>query len=183
MDIVTITDEAKNAIAALYNKIILVEYDMILGYPRIVDYITNFEKIRDKQLINDLGLLGRDSLQHFQKMDSLITRLGYQAGWQIPILPRLVDVLDILEKQLEKENLARDTYREAKKVVMNNKTTVRGREFFGKFVRIRSGVDEDVVPADELINTLDRLILDEQRHARIVIDSIATLRMLLKKGL
>ncbi len=181
MDIVTITTDAKNAIAALFNKTILVEYDMILGYPRIIDHITNFEKIKDRQLINDIDLLGRDSLRHFQKMDNLITRFGFQTAWQTPILPRLVGVVDVLEKQLEKENLVRDIYREAKKVAMNNKTTIRGREFFGKTFRVRSGIDEDVITADEIINTLDRVIMDEERHARIVKDSIATLNMLMKK--
>lgn len=181
MDIVTITTDAKNAIAALLNKSILVEYDMILGYPRIIDHITNFERIKDKQLINDIDQLGRASLQHFSKTDNLISRFGSKTAWQIPILPRLVEALDILEKQLEKENLARDIYRDAKKVVMNNRTTIRGREFFGRTFRVKSGIDEDVITADEIIYTLDHLIMDEERHARIVKDSIATLNMLMKK--
>ncbi len=83
MDIVTITTDAKNAIAALFNKTILVEYDMILGYPRIIDHITNFEKMKDRQLINDISTLGRESLGHFQKMDNLIVRFGSRTVWQM----------------------------------------------------------------------------------------------------
>ena len=49
MEIVTITDKAKKAIADLCNKSVVVEYDMMLNYPRIIDHIVNFEEIKDEQ--------------------------------------------------------------------------------------------------------------------------------------
>ncbi len=46
-EIVTITDQAKKAISELCNESVVTEYDMILNYPRIIDHIVNFEKIKD----------------------------------------------------------------------------------------------------------------------------------------
>jgi len=181
MDIVTITSDAKRVITDLCNKALLTEYDMIVSYPRLIDHLTNFEKIKDKQLIQDISNLGKESLGHFQKTTDLITRLGYQTAWRMTVLPRLVGISDELEKQLAKESFARNSYQEAKKVAMNNKTTIRGREFFGRTFRVRSGIGEDVVTADEIINTIDRLRMDEERHARLVKDSIATISFLMKK--
>ena len=76
MEIVTITDEAKRAIAKLCNESVIVEYEMILSYPRIIDHIVNFEKIKDEQLVKDIDKLGKDSLRHFTKMDEMIRDLG-----------------------------------------------------------------------------------------------------------
>jgi len=39
----------------------------------------------------------------------------------------------------------------------------------------------DVVNASDVISTLDRIIFDEQRHIKLVYDSIATLNMLMNK--
>jgi len=177
----TITDDAKSAVAGLCNKAILVEYDIIFCYPKLIDHITNFEKIKDDQLVHDIEILGRDSLGHYKVMDTLVTRLGYEPAWQTGVLPRLVDILNVMEAQYNKEILARDTYREAKKIVLDNKKKVRTRELFGKIIRVKDGVGEDIITADEIVNTLDRLILDEERHARLVKDSMATINMYLKR--
>ena len=181
MKIITITDEAKTVVAALLNKSLLIEYDFILNYPRIIDYIVNYEKIKDEMLIKDLDKLGRDSLSHFSKMESLLKRLGSEPAWQINVFPRIIDVFDILEKQLEKEKNVHKIFADAKKVTMDNKVQADGREFFGKFIKMTDGISEDVITADEIINTLDRLITDEQYHIRIVENSIATLKALVKK--
>ena len=87
----------------------------------------------------------------------------------------------MMEQQLTKERFARDTYKEAKNIVLNNKKRVRARKFFGKVIRVRDGVGEDILTADEIVSGLDRLIMDEERHARLVEDSIATLNMHLKR--
>ena len=181
MEIITITNEAKSAISTLCNKSVVVEYDMLLNYPRIIDHIINYEKIKDELLIKDLDKLGSDSLRHFNKMFNLVSQLGYEPVWQTSVLPRVIDVLEILERQLGKEKLVRDIYRDAKRIAMNSKTKVKGREFFGKFLRVKDAIPEDVITADEIISTFDRLILDEERHARIVEDSIATLNALMKR--
>jgi len=182
LDIVSITADARVVICQLCNKATSFEYDMILGYPRLIDHIINFEKVTDKQLINDIDKLGKESLGHFQKTDNLITRLGGHPDWQASIFARLVDIETELEKQLEKEIYARDNYREAKKVALNNKHLVKGREFFGRTFRVRSGVSEDLVSVDEITAVFDRLIMDEERHARVVTDSLATFKALKKRA-
>jgi len=181
MDTMTITDEAKGAVAGLCNKAILVEYDVIFGYPKLIDHIANFEKIKDDQLVHDVEILGKDSLTHYRTMDHLITRLGYTPAWQAGVLPTIVGILDVMEAQLEKERLARDTYLEAKKIARESQKKIRARSFYGKIITVRSGVGEDVLTTNEIVSSLDRLIMDEERHARIVEDSMATLNMYLKR--
>jgi len=180
MEIVTITNEAKKSIAKLCNETVVVEYDMILNYPRIIDHIINFEKIEDEQLIKDLDRLGKDSLGHFTKMDQMIRNLGDDMVWLTSTLPRLVGVLDILDKQLGKEKAARDLYKEAKKIAINNKITVK----VGGFFNVLRGKDisaQNITPFEQIINDLDCLILDEERHITVVENSIATFKALVSK--
>ena len=82
---------------------------------------------------------------------------------------------------MQKEYYARDSYRELKKAVLNNKRILRGREFFGRTFHIKAGFGEEVVTADEIVSTLDRLIMDEERHARLAKDCLATFIALKKK--
>ena len=180
MEIVTITDKARKSIAELCNESVIVEYDMILNYPRIIDHIINFEKIKDEQLVKDLDRLGKDSLGHFTKMDEMIRNLGGDMVWLTSTLPRLVDVLDILDKQFGKEEAARDIYKEAKKIAMANKITIKVGGFFDR-LRGMDISEKGIVPFEQIINDLDHLIWDEERHARIVKDSIATLNALMKR--
>ena len=181
MEIITLTGEAKKAISNLCNNVIEVEYDMLLNYPKIIEYITSYEKISDEQLVKDLDKLGRDSLVHFSKVDNMTSRLGSGAVWQTHVLPRVIDVLDILSKQLEKEKFALETYKEAKNIALRNQKKVKVSEFFGKFLHIKDTEKEEIITADEVINTLDYLITDETNHIRVVEDSIATLNMLMSK--
>jgi len=180
MEIVTIADKAKKAIAELCNESVVVEYDMILNYPRIIDHIVNFEEIKDEQLIKDLERLGKESLGHFGKMDEVIRNLGGDMVWLTYTLPRLVGVEDILKKQLEKEKTVRDLYKEAKKIATSNKITVKVGGFFNRL----KGIDIselNITPYEQLINDLDRIILDEERHIRIVEDSIAAFKALVNR--
>jgi len=177
MEIVTITDRAKKGITDLCNETVVVEYDMILNYPRIIDYIVNIEKIKDEQLITDIDKLGKDSLVHWSIMDGMIRNLGGKMVWLASVLPRLVDVVDILEKQLEKEKAARDLYVEAKKITMANKITVKVGGVFNIF-RTKDISEKDIVPCEQIIKDLDRLIWDEERHIRVVEDSVATFKAL-----
>ena len=64
MEIETITDDAKIAISGILNRSLLVEYDFILNYPRIIDRLVNYDDIHDEQLIGDLDRLGKESMKH-----------------------------------------------------------------------------------------------------------------------
>jgi len=180
MEIVTITDEAKRAIAEVCNESVVVEYDMILNYPRIIDHIINFEKIKDEQLVKEIDRLGKDSLRHFGITERMIRNLGAEMVWFPGTLPRLVGVIDTLEKQLEKEKTARDLYTEAKKIAMANKITVKLGGVFNIF-RTKDILEKDIVPFEQIINDLDRLVSDEERHIRVAEDSIATFKALVSK--
>lgn len=180
MEIVTITDKAKKTIAELCNESVVVEYDLILNYPRIIDHIVNFEKIKDEQLIKDIDRLGSESLGHFSTIDRIIRNLGGTPVWLTGTLPRVVDVADILERQLGKEEAVRDLYKEAKKVAMNSRTTIKVGGFWDRL----KGIDiseRNIISYQQLVNDLDRLILDEERHIRLAKDSIATFKALAGK--
>lgn len=47
MEYITITDQAKRAIANVFSQSVATEYDMILNYPRIIEHCINVEKITD----------------------------------------------------------------------------------------------------------------------------------------
>ncbi len=181
MEYLTITEEAKYAVVAICNESVVKEYDFILGYPRIIDHMVNFEKITDKQLLDDIEKLGKDSLVHFGILDNIIQSLGAETVWLPSILPRLVDVAGILEQQLEKEKAAQDLYKEARKVAIANKTTVKKGGISSMFQKARNIPESEVIHADQIISKLDRLISDEERHIRVVSDSIATITMLLNR--
>jgi len=180
VEIVTITDKAKEGIARLCNESVVIEYDMILNYPRIIDHIRNFEKINDEQLLNALEQLGKESLGHFGNIDRMIKDLGGETIWVANTLPRLVGIVDILGEQLAKEKAVRDIYQEAKKIAANNKTTVKSGGFFTR-LRVKDMLEKNFVSFENITRDLDRLIWDEERHARIVEDSIATFKSLLSK--
>ncbi|MFC1897814.1 hypothetical protein ACFLX8_04550 [Chloroflexota bacterium] len=180
VEIITITDFAKKAIAELCNEVVVTEYDMILNYPRIIEHIVNFEKIKDDQLVNDIDKLGKDSLGHYAIMDRMIRGLGVEMVWLTSTLPRLVAVDYVLEQQLEKEKAACGLYTEARKIAMANKATVKTGGIFNLF-RTKYISEEDVVSFGQTIHDLDRLILDETRHIRVVEDSLATHKALMSK--
>lgn len=181
-EIVTITDQAKKVISGLCNESVVTEYDMILNYPRIIDYIVNIEKIKDDQLVKDIDKLGRESLGHFGIIDGMIRSLGTETVWVwLPsMLPRLVDVTSFLERQLEKEKIVRNLYTEARKIAIANKTTVKVGGIFNLF-RTKDIAEKDIIPFEQVIRNLDRLVLDEMHHIKIVEDSIATHKALVSK--
>ncbi len=181
METITITEEAKHAVVAICNETVVKEYDFILGYPRIIDHMVNFEKITDKQLLDDIEKLGKDSLVHYGIVDNIIQSLGAKTTWLPSTLPRLVGVVEILEIQYEKEKEARDLYKEARKVAIANKTTFKTGGISSMFQKVRSIPESEVIHADQIISRLDRLILDEGRHMRIVEDSLGTVKSLFRK--
>ena len=180
MEYITITEEAKYAVAAICKEAMVTEYDMILNYPRIVEYIVNIEHIKDNQLVDDLEKLGKESLGHFSVMDRLIRDLGSEPAWLINPLQTLADVDYFLEKQLEKEKTARGLYEEARKVTAINKTTVKIGGIFDLF-RGKDTREENIIPFEQIIHHLDRTISDETRHIRIAEDSLATHKALLNR--
>ena len=158
-----------------------VEYAKILNYPRIIDKLIIADKINDEQLNKDLERLGKESMKHAGWMGELITKLGGKPFWVIDIVDRLVDVDNLLDHQLKKEKLALSLCQEAKRVAEKNKVKVQVKDFFGRLIRMEDELPYDVVNISDVISTLDRIIIDEQRHIKLVHNSIATLNMLMNK--
>jgi len=177
MEITTVTNQAKKEIAELCNKGILVEYDVILNFPRAIDHLVNYEGISDEQLIQNVDTLGSDSVRHHTLLQNLVRQLGYEPTWQISVSPRVPDVEDCLEKQLDKEKLALETYRNAMKIAQKNQKKVKVGGFFHSFNKKDDISEDGILTADEIINVLSRIIMEEERHIRLVKDSIATLDM------
>ncbi|MFC1903915.1 hypothetical protein ACFLW9_03425 [Chloroflexota bacterium] len=46
MEVETISKDGKVALITLLNKAIKIEYDMITNYPRIIDYLVGYKKIK-----------------------------------------------------------------------------------------------------------------------------------------
>ena len=181
MEVATITDDAKVAISGTLNQALLVEYQFILNYPRIIDRLVLYDKIDDEQLIADLERLGKESLKHFNDAVKLIERLGGEPAWQLDTVQRFENVERLLAMQLEKETEVLSLYKEARLVATKNKKVVKTDDFFGKLIIMVKGLPVDVINVDDIITMLDRVIIDEGRHIRLVKDSLATLNMLMSQ--
>ncbi len=181
MEIETIKESGKKAIVEILNKALQVEYTKIVNYPRLIDRIVTVDHIHDEQLNKDLEQVGKDSTRHLGWVGELILKFGGKPIWQIEVIDRLVDAKEMLAHQLEKEKEALSLYQEAKRVAEKNKVKVQVRDFFGRLIRMEDELPYDVVNASDIISTLDRIIIDEQHHIKLVHNSIATLNMLMKK--
>ena len=181
MEIETIKESGKKAIVEILNKSLQVEYTKILNYPRLIDRIVTVDHIHDEQLNRDLEQVGKDSSRHLGSIGQLIVQLGGEPNWQIEVIDRLVDAENMLTHQLGKEKEALSLYQEAKRVAEKNKVEVKVRDFFGRLIRMEDELPYDVVNASDVISTLERIIVDETHHIRLIHNSIATLNMLMNK--
>jgi bacterioferritin (cytochrome b1) len=181
MKIETIKESGKKAIVEILNKALQVEYTKIVNYPRLIDRIVTVDHIHDEQLNKDLEQVGKDSTRHLGWVGELILKFGGKPIWQIEVIDRLVDAKEMLAHQLEKEKEALSLYQEAKRVAEKNKVKVQVRDFFGRLIRMEDELPYDVVNIDDVFSTLDRIIIDETHHIRLIHDSIATLNMLMNK--
>jgi len=181
MEIETIKDAGKVALVDMLNRGLQVEYGLILNYPRIIDKLIMVDKINDAQLNKDLEQIGKDSFRHSGALGKLIGQLGGEALWRVDIIERLVDVETMLAQQLDKEKTALLLYQQAEHVAAQNKTKVHVKDFWGRLIRMEDEIPIDVVNLDDIIRTLDRIIIDETKHVKLVENSIATLKMLMNK--
>ena len=176
MEIYTIKEDTKRAIIGLLNSIIQVEYDMIMNYPRLIDKLVNIDLINDEQLNKDLEYLSKVSLQHFSNLNKIIELLDGELVWAMCTIERLVDVGESLDEQLKKEKLVISKYKETIQVVEKNKVKVK-QGFLSKLLSEKV----EAVDANYIVSTLKRHIMDEERHVRLVEDSIATFKALKNK--
>jgi rubrerythrin len=175
MEVETLSKECKEALCALLNKAIQVEYGVILNYPRIIDYLANYEKVNDEIFLADLERLGTDSARHLGCVVEIIRKLGGEPVWQMDTIERLFDAHATGVQQLEKEKMAVELYKQAIHLVRKNLVTEKVRDFAGKLVKTnRNGLQEEVCEACEVITQLERIQIDEVRHVETVHDMLAT---------
>ena len=175
IEIEAISKDGKLALVFLLNKAIQVEYGIILNYPRIMDYLVNYEKVNDEMFLSDLERLGTDSARHLGWVVVIIKCLGGEPVWQMSTIERLFDAHKQGAQQLEKENMAVELYKEAIKVARANLVKEKVFDFSGKLIKYdKNGLQEEVREASEVIATLERIEIDEVRHVRTVQDMLAT---------
>ena len=87
----------------------------------------------------------------------------------------------MLAQQLEKEKLALSMYQQAELIAIQNKAKVQVKDFLGRLIRMEDELPMDIVNLDDVMSTLDRIIIDEKKHVKLVEDSMATLKMLMNK--
>jgi len=182
MEIETLSDDGKKALVDLLNKSIQVEYGMILNYPRVIDYLVNYEKIDDEMLNTDIEKVGTDSSRHLGWVVEIIHKIGGEPVWQMNTIDRLIDAPKMLTRQLEKEQTALEMYQEAVRLVHRHTVKVKVSDISGKFLRTnKQGLQEEVIDINELVERLERIAIDERNHVKLVHDSIATLDYLMNK--
>ena len=72
-------------------------------------------------------------------------------------------------------------YQQAELIAIQNKAKVQVKDFLGRLIRMEDKLPMDIVNLDDVMSTLDRIIIDEKKHVKLVEDSMATLKMLMNK--
>jgi len=161
-----ITESGKKAIAHLLNQSVQVEYGLILNYPRILDQLTNIDRVSDEQFTRDLERLGKESFRHSGMVGKLIVQLGGEPQWEIEVIDRMIDVGNMLALQLEKEKSALSIYQQAKLVAQQNQARAKG--FLGGLITWGGKESREFVSRSTVINILNRLTSDETGHIKLV---------------
>jgi rubrerythrin len=91
-------------ILELLNKILRLEYSLIVYYPRIA------AAIRDPQVRQEVLQLGSASVPHADTVARIITKLGGTPEWAFDPFPDTDDLVRTFERQLEKEKIAYDLH-------------------------------------------------------------------------
>lgn len=179
MNIETLKEDARIAIFRILNKSLKVEYKFMFNYPRMIDQLITYEKINDEQLNRDLEFMVKESLRHFKELSNLIERLDGEVEWMFDVIDRLVDVEQMLTQQLENEKLVKSLFEEAKHIAELNKVKVKVRERFDKFIKMKNELPVEILDVNDIISVLNREIIEEEKHIKLVENSIATLNMLM----
>jgi rubrerythrin len=93
-------DSATTVLVELLNRILRLEYSLIVYYPRIA------ASIRNVQARQEALQLGSASVQHADTVARAITQLGGSPEWSFDPFPDENDLVKTFQRQLEKEKLA-----------------------------------------------------------------------------
>ena len=126
----------------LLNQALKLEYSIIIHMPRIASAIKD-EETRDMAIT-----LGNASVKHADIVANAISTLGGNPEWAFEAAPVGKDLVEIFEKQLDKEKLARQLHQESASLIQD-------KAFKLKF---------------------EQLVRDEEGHIQIVNDILLRLR-------
>ncbi len=182
METETIKEDAKRALVALINKSLQIEYEFIMNYPRMIDKLVNYDEIHDEQLTRDIQKFSKDSLRHFGELTALVEKLGGQPMWNMEMIARLDDVEELLTRQLGKEREVLSIFEQAKRIVEQNSVKVKAGGLFRRLIiGLKDEPPERIIYVPEIMSIVEREIMEEKGHVRLVEDSIATIKALKKK--
>ena len=100
-------------IVDLLNQALKLEYSIIIHMPRIASSIEG-EETREKALI-----LGSASIKHADTVANAISTLGGNPEWAFESVPVGKDMVEIFEKQLDKEKLALKLHQESASLIQD----------------------------------------------------------------
>ena len=108
----------------------------------------------------------------------MIEHLGGKTLWRVNVIERMIDVDRLFVQQLQREKASQTMYQEAKRIAQDNpvRSTVLGERLRAAF-----GADPDPAPRGETIRLLEHLASEEETHARLVEDILATYRAMPKR--
>ena len=129
-------------IVDLLNQALKLEYSIIIHIPRIASIIAD-EKTREMALT-----LGNASIKHADTVASAITMLGGNPEWAFESVPVGEDIVEIFQKQLDKEKLALQLHRESAGLIKDRALKIK----------------------------FDQLAREEERHIQVVNDILSRLR-------
>jgi bacterioferritin len=99
-----VSEEEKTKLIEILNKILKLEYSLIIFYPRLASMIKDEEaKVLTQQL-------GTDSVQHADTDATVIRQLGGNPNWTFQVFPLDLDLITIFDTQLQKEKEAKELY-------------------------------------------------------------------------
>lgn len=122
------------------NTALNLEYTLIVHYPRLAGMVRDAET---REMINELSSV---SIKHADIVAEAITRLGGKPNWSFEAFPSQVNLVDVFQKQLKKEETARDLHRQSAHLVSVG-------DFKDKL---------------ELRNKFEKIASEEESHIKIV---------------
>ena len=135
-------EKKSSQIVDLLNQALKLEYSIIISMPRIASWIKD-EETRDMAQI-----LGNASVKHADTVADAISTLGGNPEWAFEAPPVGKDLVEIFEKQLDKEKIARQLHQESANLIQDGVLKLK----------------------------FERLVKDEEGHIQIVNNILTRLR-------
>ena len=175
MEHIAITKKARSEITDICKATIAIEYEILLGYPKIVDHLRKFEDSPDSSLLTNYDLLGKESLKHYTIIDELIRKLGSEMTIVSSIPPQIEDIVNYARTLLEKEKTTRDLYVSARNIAKNKEKIVKRGRLFNLFRANNESASESSF-INQITLKFDSIIKEKEFHIELAKKSLETLR-------